>query len=359
MKSISDNAAALYGNKKGDWYDGIYFGMFTGGYITSAIKNSQEASEAFKTYTKSIEKGYTSLQSMAIKTGKAGIFKIFGAKDEYVSLKDLAPQIFNSDGTLNADAIRTALEEYNDIFSEEQIALLNYLLGNIDAYNSAQLQTADYLTTIFGDMASTVADSMIEAFKSTGNAAIDLGNIVGGVAEKMASDLIQSLLINDIFKKYEADILALYDPKSTDYIADPTERTKKALSYVDLAMAEVDKRTPEYKALYEGITGEYPTTETSLTGMSKAVASMSEDSAKVIGSYLNSGLMQWVKQTKLQEGMGTTLSSLYDIQNQALLAINAIKTDTGKLVTSNEELVGTMKSVLAGTGARSLSVKLV
>jgi len=100
-------------------------------------------------------------------------------------------------------------------------------------------------------------------------------------------------------------------------------------------------------------------TNTSLTGMSKSVAGMSEDAAKTFGAYLNSGLMQWVQQTNLQKGMSTTLTDLYGIQNQALTALNAIKSNTDQLVINTAESVNVMKSVLSGTGAKSMRVQLI
>ena len=47
------------------------------------------------------------------------------------------------------------------------------------------------------------------------------------------------------------------------------------------------------------------------------------------------------------------LTNMYELQ-QSLAAINAIKSDTAKLVLSNAEILSTMKSVLNGTGTKEL-----
>ena len=84
-----------------------------------------------------------------------------------------------------------------------------------------------------------------------------------------------------------------------------------------------------------------------------------------MGGYLNMGLMQWVQQTGLQTQIlaalreqDKPLTNMYELQQQSLAAINAIKSDTAKLVLSNAEILGTMKSVLNGTGTKGLNVYL-
>jgi tape measure domain-containing protein len=359
MTDLSNNAAALYGNKKGDWYDGIYFGMFKGGYVASAIKNSQDASEAFKTYTKSIKKGYTELQSMAIMSNKAGwLAKIFGKKDKYVSLKDLAPQIFNEDGTVNKDALNAFLEEYGDTLSAAQKSLLENLLNNLDAYDEAQQQIIDHITDIFGDIGGSLADSFINAFETGSNALSEFtGDVKSAVRE----------WIKEIgYMAYIAPTVADASKIVTDAVTngtDLTEATNKALDLLFSNMPTMQAAWNEYwssaSAKWTSQTGTPFTEGSDLTGMSKSVANMSENDAKVFGSYLNSGLMQWVRQTKLQEGMSGTLVDLYAIQGQALTALNAIKANTDQLVINTNESVKDMKSVLSGTGAKSLRVQLV
>jgi uncharacterized protein YjiS (DUF1127 family) len=359
MTGLSNNAAALYGNAKGDWYDGIYFGMFEGGYVNSAIRNSQEASEAFKVYTSSINKGYTELESMAVMTDKAGWFaKIFGKKDKYMSLKDFAPQIFNDDGTVNKDSLEAFLSEYGDTISAAQKTLLEGLLDNLTAYDDAQQQVIAHITDIFGGIGDSLANAFINAFETGSDA---LGEFTGDVRSA-----VRNWMKEIGYMAYIAPTVAAASKIVTDAVTADTDLTEATNKALDLLFAGLPSMQSAWNTYWAGMTARWeketgtPFKESDTqTGMSKAVTGMSEDAAKTFGAYLNSGLMQWVQQTKLQTGMNLTLTDLYSLQGQALVALNAIKQDTGQLVSSNNRLVSVVESVLSGTGAKSMRVQLI
>jgi hypothetical protein len=276
-----------------------------------------------------------------------------------LSLKDFAPQLFNEDGSVNKDSLEAFLAEYGDTISSAQKILLEGILDDLTAYDEAQQQVIDHISDIFGDIGNSLADSFINAFETGSNA---LDEFTGDV-KSAVRDWIKEIG----YMAYIAPTVAAASKVVTDAVTngtDLTEATNKALDILFTGLPNMEAAFNEYWAnatkQWETRTGTtFKESETTETGMAKSVAGMSEDAAKTFGAYLNSGLMQWVQQTKLQTSMNLTLTDLYAIQNQALTALNAIKADTGQLVTSNAELVSVMKSTLAGTGAKAMRVQLI
>jgi hypothetical protein len=107
-------------------------------------------------------------------------------------------------------------------------------------------------------------------------------------------------------------------------------------------------------------------TSKSLSGISASVSSMSEDTAKTLGGYLNSGLRQWVLQTGFQgriavgvESVQKPLLDIYAMQGQSLAAINSIKSDTAIMVSKLTRLVDNQDSTLISGGQKAVNVRLI
>lgn len=93
----------------------------------------------------------------------------------------------------------------------------------------------------------------------------------------------------------------------------------------------------------------------SLTGISASVASMSEDTALLLGGYLNAGLMQWIQQTSIQTNIHTGLREMYSLQQQSMATINGIKSDTAFMVSH----LATLAATTQNGGTRALNVRLI
>lgn len=127
------------------------FEVLVGGYYKSGKQNIDGFIEA-------VEKGYSALQAMQIKT----VDKSGSRKDEYKALLDLAPDIFNPDGSINTEMLDAFLQAYGDKLTAEQRMLLEKLKTQQDAYNEAFEQTTEY----YSDLFSSVGGSLMESFEN-------------------------------------------------------------------------------------------------------------------------------------------------------------------------------------------------
>lgn len=272
----------------------------TGAAIANVIKNTNEASDAYKMYIEGINKGYTDIQSMVIQTANVGWFgEIFGFKDKYKNLGDLAPELFDDKGNLimNSKSISAWYDEWKDKLTEEQQALFEKLISNVKMTEEAIAGVTDYLEGIFGNLADDIADKMINAFVATGNAAVELGDIVSDVATQMAKDLIKSILIGNVLPPYIEKIKALYVDKNGNPVdMDEKERTKLALNIVDAAMGAVNKSAGDLNEVLQYINDKYGLTSPNDSNGGNMISGVTEETAQLLASYINAMRAELMRQ---------------------------------------------------------------
>ena len=131
-----------------------------------------------------------------------------GIQDEYSNLRDLVEglgyDLYDEYGNLNSEALQAILDTYDDL-SEADRKWMEEAIAYSDEYKEAMENIASYLDDLFGSVAGDIADKMVDAFIETGNAAVDLGDVVSDVGKKMAKDLIKSLIISTYFENMEDD----------------------------------------------------------------------------------------------------------------------------------------------------------
>ena len=103
----------------------------------SQLWAAKELSNETKTLMDSYKKGYTDLQAMAVKTkDRSGWANFWGDQDLYTSLKDLAPQLWDSSGNFDVDAAKAFLDTNTQI-SDEQRKQIQNVIDLKEAYDDA------------------------------------------------------------------------------------------------------------------------------------------------------------------------------------------------------------------------------
>ena len=121
---------------------------------------------------------------------------------KYASLKDAAPELFNEDSSVNMDALAEFVN--SDMFkklSEENQRYLQQMLDNWSTYEEALDSVKNYLTGIFGDLGNTMMDALVDAFENGTDAAKKFTDSVSDMLEKLATNMIYSLTLGDVFEK--------------------------------------------------------------------------------------------------------------------------------------------------------------
>lgn len=177
-------------NQELDTYKDSLIEVLVGGFY----KGGQQNIDAF---VSKVKEGYTALEALQVKT----LDKTGTKKDEFAALKDLAPEIFKEDGSLNTDALDAFMQAYGDKLTEEQRMLLERLKTQQDAYNEAFEQASEFYTSIFSSVGSSLMDSF-EAEMLRGEDALDsFTDTVGDAVEEWVRQFAYMAYIQPILQE--------------------------------------------------------------------------------------------------------------------------------------------------------------
>ncbi len=176
-------------NKALEEYKGTTLETLVGGFNTWNQDN-------VKQYVEAVEKGYSSLEAMQVKTKD---YKL--KKDEYASIKDLAPDIFNSDGSVNVDELDAFMSAYDDKLTSDQKLLLEKLRNNQDAYNESLEQAMGYYEDLFGGVGSAIQDAFLDAFKQGEDALDSFTDSLESSVEQWVEDIAYAAAIAPILQQ--------------------------------------------------------------------------------------------------------------------------------------------------------------
>jgi tape measure domain-containing protein len=211
--------------------------------------------------------------------GRSGWNKLIGSGNHKIKnyLFDINEYI-NADGSLKLKKITDWFNAYQDGLDDAEKQALEDLIANGEAFNQAiEAQTA-YVEQLWGDVASSIADNMIEAFLETGDAAANLEDVVSDVAKNMAKSMIMKELMDGIFnndlKNKLTDLL-----KSGDQVG--------ANNLMEGAIKRAGELAPYFESIMESVGLIAGTAEDAArTSASQGFAQASQDSIDKIDGIL-------------------------------------------------------------------------
>lgn len=252
------------------------------------------AAENARILTEAQERYNATLDKMKQKKSMGASLFVFGKDGEKIkSVMEMLEEIsgnqgwnlYDKNGMIDIDALEMYYETFKKSLSRKQRKLVEELIENGKALDDAAAQQAEYLTDLFSGVADNIADSMVEAFIESGNAAIDMGEIMSDVAKTMVADLIESMFIKDILDKYQEDLEKI----TTDESKDLDQKTTEALAVLDTALGEIEAITPKIQETiakyfdYLGVGNEAEDDKT----LGAGIKGITEDTANLLASYLN------------------------------------------------------------------------
>lgn len=276
-------------------YDGI-FGTDEIGKSAENLKILDEAQERYNSALKEFDK---------VRFQAAGFTDRFRKNSLAGVMQDLAKEegwnLYLENGELNIAALEAYYDAYSVRLSRKQKKLVQNLIEEGNAVTSAAEQQAEYLRSLFSGTADDIANSFIEAFKESGEAALDYGELMDDIATNMAKDVIKSMLLQNVFSdeiaKQAGEKLASGD-------------TAAALAIIDESFKAAQELAPYVQELLKGIEPylqmEQPETAETL---GEGIKGITEDTANLLASYLNA--------------MRSDVSQMRTIQAQHLPIISA------------------------------------
>lgn len=253
---------------------------------------------------------------------------------KYASLKDAAPELFDKDGSVNMDALAEFVN--SDMFkklSEENQRYLQQMLDNWSAYEEAMDSVKNYLTGIFGDLGNTMMEALVDAFENGTDAAKKFTDSVSDMLEKLATNMIYSLTLGDIFEKAQnkaEEIMNKDYSREEDKFKDMTELMGWITDNAIKAQGDVNKYLEAWKQIAKdkGLDIFTPDNEKQ-NGLSSSIQGVTEDTAILLGSYLNAIRHDVsVKRNLLENIAGNLLPTISVTAQAQLQQLNAIADNT-------------------------------
>lgn len=227
------------------------------------------------------------LAGMELKTYDYGWWdELWGADDDYDSLKNIVPELFNNDGTLNFDYLDTfkSLKWFEELPDEWQAAL-NQMAEANKAFEDACDQMKDYLTNIFGEVGASISDSLITAFMETGRVALDTGDILADVAKKFVSDWTEAFLVKNYLQGLGDSINDVWANSALDM----DEQISQSIGLLRDSLTAMSDRLPEIQQFYQGLEDQFHWADGAGEELGDAIkTAMVEQNSSLMAGYLNS-----------------------------------------------------------------------
>ena len=326
---VLNDAANEYRETMNDIRRESYSGMFGTDAIGLSEENAKILAETQKEYDKLLAK----VQKNKWQAFGGSFFRkdsIEGTLADFFEKEGM--NLYNAEGGLNLSALEAYFDAYAGRLTKKQRKLVEDLIAQGNALDDAALQQAEYLTNLFSSVADNIATGMVDAFIESGDAAMDMGNIISDVSRQMVADLIKSVYLMPILDSYRKEFAAI----DANTALDPTERTEQQLAVLDNALQQISGQSDNITATIERFedylrAGEG---EEGTTDLGQGIKGITEDQANLLASYLNAIRADVSYSKALWERMDANLQRIADMftssptlmEYQAQIAANTYNT---------------------------------
>jgi hypothetical protein len=327
-----------------------YDTMFGADEMGLATENLKLLTEAYKDYQSAVDKfnekklqrhKLSSSETQFERTSVAEILGEISASQGW--------DLYRENGELNIDAIKSYFDAYVDFLTRKQKKAIQELIDSEDLYTEAATQQAEYLRNLFGGVADDIATSMVDAFIESGDAAINMGDIISDVSKQMVADLIKSIYLMPILNDYAEEL----DKVSKNASLTPTEKAEIQLGMLENALQEISAKSGEITDTIERFQDYLGDGEKGTSDLGEGIKGITEDQANLLASYLNAiradvsySKALWVRMdANLQRIADMFASSPTLMEYQAQIAANTF--DTAQ---ATQSILGELRSVMTSDG---------
>lgn len=249
-------------------------------------------------------------------------------------------------GILNVDLLKAIKSTYD--LTEGQREFIDAALEGSEAYIAAMKKVDDMAQQVFGDIAGSAADKIIDSWIEAGNAALDYADILDDVARAYAKMLIQSTILDTAF-----------DEKTTDAIKEAfmSGNYEGAMGMIADAMEAVEKAAPIYEQILSAFDPYFQTSDEA-NSLGSGIKGITEDTASLLASYINAIRADVSAMRGLQENGFRDLSALSEripTLTDYLQEIAATNYDTAQ---NTNRILTELQSVIGAPGTNGMVVRV-
>lgn len=242
--------------------------------------------------------------------------EFWGAEDEYMDLADFAKknglELYDTYGNLNADVLSLFKDTYKEL-SEDDRQWIDNAIAYSEQYAEAMEGIASYLSDLFGGVADTISEQLIDSFIETGEAAYDLGSIVSDVARNMSKEFVKNMLLNDVFGQYEQQFKKIMMSEGMS----AEEKQKAFLALFASINDDLQEALPGIQAYLEAfneVFGGGGAFDEHTAG--NLLQSASQDSIDLVNGQMNAIRMNQLRMANAMDGILISISGLRNDVNR-------------------------------------------
>ncbi len=320
-----------------------------GSFDLTHLSNNSVTIDAYK-------KGYTQLEAMLVMTKhRSDIAKVFGKKNEYSTLKDTVPELFDENG-FNLENARTFLQNkdairYWDKYNKGVVEAIEHMVELGDAYEKAMAIVDDHISDTFNSMASELTDIIFDSVLN-GSDAWDQFRQKGSEAiMEIGKQLMQEMMITEYLEPYKEQLRGAY---SQDSIKDTQEQLREITKNMYGGLMNLVPMLQESaESWIEWMKNEGFDPTASGSSLANGIKSITEDTANLLASYINAIRSDVSQIRSMQAGMQASLSSLLEaLPKSPTLGdyLARIEAHTANMSVSTAEILKQLRSVITTQG---------
>lgn len=327
----------------------VFVPGLSGGYGVWG-KETQKYKAAMEAY----QKGYNKLQGMMVKTSsKNGWQKFWGAQDKYTALKDLAPGIWDEDGSFNVENAKAFLNTSKQL-SDEQRKQIQYAIDLKDAYDEAMKVIDSQIEDTFGNMASELTDIIFDAVLNGGDAWESFREKGSEAILQLGKQLMQEMLLDEYLEQYREPMREAYKSGTIQETQEKMREITKNMYGGLMELVPMLQSSAENWIDWMKQAGFDPTA--SGNSLSDGIKSITENTANLLASYVNAIRSDVAQIRALQTGMTTTMASLLEVLPKApTLAdyLTKIEAHTANIASDTSAILKQIRSVITTQGGNT------
>ena len=302
------------------------------------------------------EKGYTNLESMLVMTRhRSNLAKSFGKLNEYTTLKDAVPELFDKDG-FNLENARTFLENkdairYWDKYNKGVVEAIEHMVELGDAYEKAMSVLDDQISDNFGDMATSLTDIIFDSVMN-GSDAWDQFREKGSEAIlELGKQLMQEMMISEYLEPYKEQLRNAYKEGS---IKDTQEQLREITKNMYGGLMDLIPMLQESADSWiEWMKNEGFDPTSSSSSLTDGIKSITESTANLIASYLNAMRSDLSQIRAMQAGMNSAMAAMLESLPKApslMDYLTKIEAHTANIAADTSSILKQLKSVITTQG---------
>ena len=330
-------------------YKNLGAAIFSGGLLGFGF--GKRISEETKTLLKAYEKGYTDLQAMAVKTkDRSGWANFWGKKDEYTALKDLAPQLWDDDGSFNIDAAEAFLETNTQINDEQRKQIQN-VIDLKKAYDENISVIDEMLSSTFGNLSEDITDAIFDSVRNGADAWSLFEEAGSEVIDELGRQLVQQMYVQSYLDTFTERMRAAY---GLDSMQDTQEELASIMKDIFSGLGTVLEGASSAAEAWDKMAEEYgfsidKETPEQQSASSGGYETMTQDQASELNGRFTALNESSLRQEAIQQGISDIADDMRNIIAQSYLELQQISENTGAIIVPIQKMQKDMEIVKQNT----------